>query len=283
VSELGEVLKKARLEKGMSLDDIQDVTKIRKRYLEALELGDFKVLPGKFYIRAFIKNYAEVVGLDSEEVLKYYHDEVPTTETVTNEPIPARKPRKMRSASSERFGKIGFTLLMWCFLILIVAVIWYFAANKEADPADKVDPKPMTSNSDITQITPTPTPTVTPTPTPTVKPVTVTFVEKSGKDDVFVVSPMKDTYSLKLTAAGGASWIEIYEGGKNGTRIHYATMVDGDTINYDVTKDVYIVMRYSGYIEATIDGAAIDDGNKERARLLLKLDTADVENTTTAE
>ncbi|MCR8656326.1 helix-turn-helix domain-containing protein [Paenibacillus endoradicis] len=285
MSELGEVLKKARLEKKMSLEEIQDVTKIRKRYLEALESGDYNVLPGKFYIRAFIKNYAEAVGLDSEEVLKYYHDEVPAVETVVNEPIPARKPKRMRSASSEKFGKIGFTVLMWCFIGLIAFAIWYYFANKEADPVENGNGngKQITDNSVAPKVTPTPTPVITPTPTPTVGPVSITFVEKNGRDNVFLVSPMKDTYSLKLTASGGASWIEVYEGGKNGTRLHYATMNDGEVLNFDVTKDVYISMRYAGYIEATLDGVVIEDEDIEKARILLKLDTADVEDTTTAE
>jgi len=283
VSELGEVLKKARLEKKMSLDEIQDVTKIRKRYLEALESGEYNVLPGKFYIRAFIKSYAEVVGLDSEEVLKYYHDEVPATETVVNEPIPARKPKKMRSASSEKFGKIGFTVLMWCFIILIGLAIWYYLANQEADPVGNGNGNKQITDEAVATPTPTPAPTITPTPTPTIAPVSISFVEKSGRDDVFLVSPKKDTYSLQLVASGGASWIEIYEGGKNGTRLHYASMLDGDTINYNVTKDVYIVMRYAGYIEASMDGVVIEDGDIEKARILLKLDTAGVENPTTAE
>ncbi|HIW33237.1 MAG TPA: helix-turn-helix domain-containing protein [Candidatus Paenibacillus intestinavium] len=285
MSELGEVLKKARLEKGLSLDDLQEVTKIRKRYLEALESGDYNVLPGKFYIRAFIKNYADVVELDAEEVLKYYHDEVPATEEFVNEPIPARKPKRMRSASSEKFGKIGFTILMWSFLILIAFVIWYYVLNKDDGAVNDNDIKGITDNSDVSKVTPTPTivPTLSPTPIPTVQPVTISFVEKVGKDDVFKISPMKDAYSLQLVASGGASWIEIYEGGKNGTRIHYATMADGDTVNYNVSKDVYIVMRYAGYIEATMDGVMIEDGDIERSRILLKLDTAAVENTTTAQ
>lgn len=48
MSELGLQLKEARLQKGMSLDDVQEVTKIRKKYLEAIESGDYKVLPGSF-------------------------------------------------------------------------------------------------------------------------------------------------------------------------------------------------------------------------------------------
>lgn len=286
MSELGEVLKKAREEKGLSLDDIQEVTKIRKRYLEALENSEYNVLPGKFYIRAFIKNYAEAVGLDSDEVLRYYLDEVPETETYTSEVIPARKPRRMRSAPSEKFGKIGFTLLMWCFLILIAFVIWYFAMNKEAAPANERDHASMTNDADISHMTtPTPTPQEpTPTPTPTVAPVSVTFVEQSGKDDVFSISPAKDVYALKLVASSGASWIEVYEGGKNGTRLYYDNLKDGETITYDVSKDVYLVVGRPGYIEVTVDDIVVEDGdnNKTAKRILLKPELAQ-DNQTAAE
>lgn len=63
MSDLGYILRKTRLERKISLDDLQEVTKIRKRYLEAIEEGNYKVLPGSFYVRAFIKSYAEAVGL----------------------------------------------------------------------------------------------------------------------------------------------------------------------------------------------------------------------------
>ncbi|MDG0793610.1 helix-turn-helix domain-containing protein [Cohnella ginsengisoli] len=61
---------------GYTLDDIQEITKIRKRYLEAIESGDYKVLPGSFYVRAFVKTYAETVGLDAEEVLRLYQKRI---------------------------------------------------------------------------------------------------------------------------------------------------------------------------------------------------------------
>jgi len=72
VSELGLVLQKAREEKGISLDEIQRITKIQRRYLEAIERGHFHVLPGHFYARAFIKSYAEAVGLDPAYVLDHF-------------------------------------------------------------------------------------------------------------------------------------------------------------------------------------------------------------------
>ena len=60
--EIGENLREAREAKEISLDDIQEMTKIQKRYLVAIEAEDFHVLPGRFYARAFIKEYAQAVG-----------------------------------------------------------------------------------------------------------------------------------------------------------------------------------------------------------------------------
>lgn len=68
-NQIGEQLKAARLEKQLSLDDIQEITKIQRRYLSAIEENNLSVLPGDFYVRAFIRQYALAVGLHSDELL----------------------------------------------------------------------------------------------------------------------------------------------------------------------------------------------------------------------
>ncbi|MGM0549149.1 MAG: helix-turn-helix domain-containing protein [Bacillota bacterium] len=70
--ELGSLLKKAREEKGLSLADIQEETKIREKYLRAIEKNEFDLLPAKVYLKVFIKGYAREVGLDYQELLKKY-------------------------------------------------------------------------------------------------------------------------------------------------------------------------------------------------------------------
>ena len=62
MTELGKILKEAREAKGLSLDDLQQITKIQKRYLIGIEEGNYDMMPGKFYVRAFIKQYAEAVA-----------------------------------------------------------------------------------------------------------------------------------------------------------------------------------------------------------------------------
>lgn len=76
MSGIGEQLRKAREAKGLSISDIEKATKIQSRYLEAIENSDFDKLPGDFYVRAFIRQYAQIVGLDGKELLSQYQGEV---------------------------------------------------------------------------------------------------------------------------------------------------------------------------------------------------------------
>lgn len=156
--------KKSREQKGFSLDDIQDLTKIQKRYLEAIEEGNYKVLPGNFYVRAFIKNYAEAVGLNTEEMLELFNKEVPSV-TVEPTPEPVMIPRRSASKTADRFNKWGFTAMMWLFFILIVVIFYIFVirtpddnSNKTADQNTNItneskpptDDKPETPNGEAT-------------------------------------------------------------------------------------------------------------------------------------
>lgn len=145
MSDLGQQLKEARLARGLSLDDVQEMTKIRKRYLEAIEAGDYKVLPGSFYVRAFIKTYAEAVGVDPDELLNEHKQHVPdVAPEPTMEPV-LQKRRSSRTA--ERNSKWLSTTLMWSFAVLILVVIYmYFTVWGKSDEAkdNQPDQTPVT-------------------------------------------------------------------------------------------------------------------------------------------
>lgn len=166
VSDLGQKLKEARLAKGLSLNDIQELTKIRKRYLEAIEAGDYKVLPGSFYVRAFIKTYAETVGLDPDELLAEHSDHVPAAVQSEQTMEPVMQKRRSRSEVTQN-AKWLSTALMWSFAVLILVVIyWYISSYGKTDevkntPDDNKitqtqDPKNSTNSSNQGN-TPTPT------------------------------------------------------------------------------------------------------------------------------
>ncbi|OBA01109.1 XRE family transcriptional regulator [Paenibacillus polymyxa] len=156
MSELGQQLKEARLQKGLSLDDVQEMTKIRKRYLEAIETGDYKVLPGSFYVRAFIKTYAETVGLDPDEILEGHQSNVPEPEPeAVMEPVTQK-----RSSRPATIGNLKWlpTALMWLFLVLIVGVIYaYWVSNNHSTPKTAENTTPITTPSTTPNTTPSTT------------------------------------------------------------------------------------------------------------------------------
>ncbi|RMC46166.1 RodZ family helix-turn-helix domain-containing protein [Lactobacillus sp. ESL0230] len=80
MADIGDKLRSAREAKGLSIEDVEKATKIQGRYLTAIEQNDFDKLPGDFYVRAFIRQYAQVVGLDGKELLNEYHQEIPQAE-----------------------------------------------------------------------------------------------------------------------------------------------------------------------------------------------------------
>jgi cytoskeleton protein RodZ len=66
VHRLGEVLRAAREAKGVDLPRVERETKIRERYLSALERGEYRELPGAVYTKGFLRNYGAYLGLDPE-------------------------------------------------------------------------------------------------------------------------------------------------------------------------------------------------------------------------
>jgi cytoskeletal protein RodZ len=88
---LGEVLRAAREAKEIDLIRVERDTKIRERYLSALERGEYRELPGAVYTKGFLRNYGAYLGLDSEYLIDLYRLE--TSATAAERPIVPAPPR----------------------------------------------------------------------------------------------------------------------------------------------------------------------------------------------
>src|ERR671932_1814015 len=73
-AKIGLALEKARKERGLTLDQVEQATKIRKRHLAGLEREDFGALPDAVYARGFLKTYANYLGLDGEGLARELKD-----------------------------------------------------------------------------------------------------------------------------------------------------------------------------------------------------------------
>jgi hypothetical protein len=87
--EIGAVLRDARQRAGLDIGSVESQTKIRTRYLRALENEDWGVLPGHAYAKGFLRTYAQLLGLDAEALVDEYRRrvEVPTGGYPLAEPV----------------------------------------------------------------------------------------------------------------------------------------------------------------------------------------------------
>lgn len=69
---VGSILKEARLDKSITFDQVERATKIRTKFLEAIEQDDYSTLPSLAYAKGFVKNYSEFLGLNSTTVLAFF-------------------------------------------------------------------------------------------------------------------------------------------------------------------------------------------------------------------
>ena len=139
MTELGNRLKEARLAKGLSLEDLQSITKIQKRYLIGIEEGNYSSMPGNFYVRAFVKQYAEALQLNPDEIFETYKSEIPATH---NEDLPEQlsrvKTRKTVTEGSSKIFDIIPKVLIGVFIIGAAGVLYYFVVNNVGDKANDI-------------------------------------------------------------------------------------------------------------------------------------------------
>lgn len=146
--QIGPILEKKRLEKGLSLKEVEQATKIRTRYLEGLEREDPTSLPDPVYARGFLKTYANFLGLNGEQLSREFRDHrAPRRERQLNSyEVPQRgefdqpliNPGGVDEA--ERSGISGATILTLVLAVLVLAMVigalYYVGSRSTVDTSD---------------------------------------------------------------------------------------------------------------------------------------------------
>ena len=131
---VGALLRASRQRVGDDLREIAVLLRIRLPYLEAIEDGRFKELPGQTYAVGFIRAYAEHLGLDSDEVVRRYKEEVAGTGPRTDLQFPT---------PVTETGVPGGALMLIGVLVAILAYGgWYLSTSKDNFFADLIAPLP---------------------------------------------------------------------------------------------------------------------------------------------
>lgn len=148
---LPERLLTAREEKRVDLARAERDTKIRARYLAALERGDWRDLPGSVYTKGFLRNYALYLGLDPDEVLEQWRAErgdAPPAEPAIVVPRPIPAPRQ--GVTISRGAVVGLLLAL-----VVVAFIGYLGLQllRFARPPTVAVTDPPTAVSEVDEAT----------------------------------------------------------------------------------------------------------------------------------
>jgi cytoskeletal protein RodZ len=136
---LGEVLRSAREAKGVDLTRVERETKIRQRYLSALERGAYPELPGSVYTKGFLRNYGLYLGLDPEYLIDLYRIE--SSAAIVERPTVPTPPRPIATRRARAFVVTPGAVLAAMLTVLVVAfVAWlgYEFVNFAREPVLRI-------------------------------------------------------------------------------------------------------------------------------------------------
>ncbi len=125
-SPLGETLRRARTAKGVTFEDAERVTRIPRKYLEALELENFSILPAPVYARGFLRSYAGYLGLDPNQLLPFFpvgHVDEPKLD-----PLPQVREPRVWNAN----GLIGVGVVA---LLVLLVIALYSVGREDSSPS----------------------------------------------------------------------------------------------------------------------------------------------------
>ncbi len=123
---LREKLRSIREKKNVSLDEIAKETKIRKRYLELLESGDFKEMPPDVYIKGFLVKYAQYLNIESSDVIKLYNKEKSIEENLKKVEDKKEQKKEKKKINLPILNITPNIIAMIIFVALIGAGFFYF-------------------------------------------------------------------------------------------------------------------------------------------------------------
>ena len=204
---IGEVLRLARINQGLSLEELQRKTDIQLDMLEALESDDFDKLPSPFYARSFLRKYAWAVELDENIVLDAYDSgSMITYEEVDVDEIELTGRRRSNRKKRSLLPLFYFVLFSLSILIFVTYYVWNYIQTQSTETASANYNIVTTTTNAPSSETTSSNQTTNPSSSTEASTVTVT-----GEGDVISVEykTPKETAELQLSVTDATSWVSV--------------------------------------------------------------------------
>ena len=116
---VGEKLREHRVKRGLTIQEVEEQTKIRGFYIEAIENEDYKILPGKVYIIGFLKNYCKVLRISPTEIIDEFNSSWPDRDNVKDYVNGVNERKKKAPKEGFNYNK----LLRFSIIVVAVAIL----------------------------------------------------------------------------------------------------------------------------------------------------------------
>ena len=252
---LGEKLRQAREERKITISEVSEQTRISPLYLEAIEVDDYRSLPGGIFNKGFVKSFAKYVGLDEQEALQDYARQfAEQNEGQPADEIKSRRPEVLTDDRSSSIPTIIFAVIILGLMTWgILALVRYVQNQPETVvPANTNAANAANQNAAVSP---------TPTPLPATDEIKVEFKTTApavsvsaaidGKTQNNSVTPdAPQTFTGKQSVRirfyrGFADKVQI---AVNGKQISVPTTVKGNVIEFEINKDNIAQILQSGQI-----------------------------------
>jgi cytoskeletal protein RodZ len=137
MADIGNTLRETRMRKRIDIAEVESSTKIRAKYLRALENEEWDLLPGPTYVKSFLRTYAEALGLDPKLLVEEYklrHERLDTGDLHPIRP-PTARDRQRRSQPPRGFPRGTAVAVV---LVLILVALFLIGQNGGDDDAGEV-------------------------------------------------------------------------------------------------------------------------------------------------
>ena len=207
---IGEVLRLARTNQGLTLEELHKKTEIQLDMLEAMEADDFDQLPSPFYTRSFLRKYAWAVELDERIVLDAYdsgsmitYEEV----DVDEEELTGRR-RSSKKNRTSFLPLFYFILFALSIVIFVTYYVWnYLQTQPERSSASSYSVVQATSSTSFA--TPSSTSSSSSSSSSNIEPAITVSGEGNRVEVAYKTS--KETAKLQLSVSDARSWVSVSE------------------------------------------------------------------------
>ncbi|MBN8250016.1 helix-turn-helix domain-containing protein [Priestia flexa] len=292
MTELGQRLRQERENKGMSLEDLQKNTKIQKRYLIGIEEGNYDVMPGKFYVRAFIKQYCEAVGLNPDDIFDQYKTDIPTTQTDDiPQPLSRVRSRKEIPQNTKASKAADYlpTILVVAGVLVVGIIIWVIAQNIVSGRQEDQAANTEQTNNEVQQSEEQQASNEDQAAKEAAEKEATEKekaakedeekkdeekeetkqaykeVQKSGRNGTYELSGT-DEFKLEVSSTQADTWLDVKNG--KGNSFYNAMLKNGETKEFDFTKEseVRVNIGFSPGVQLKINGQDVSlpfDANQQ--------------------